>query len=399
MTWSAALSGAAARVMRAAAGRRALQVVLLVGGVLTLGLLCGEQAHAVDGTPSAQTPASVSAAGSAPGSGSGSDSADGVRSLTRSSVGRVVNDSAKHVGYPSTGTAESGERRSTTSVEPTTSLEPAATHGSDAAPDALPASQGAAQHASQGSPGGALTAEPRPRTAPGHGQVLRPVTERVVRPVGDLVGTVADGPAEVPPLPHLPELPVLPTPPDSDSPSLPSLPTLPGFPGLPGDSAPPGLPGLPAPPGLPGVPTPPGHTLPAPVLDAPQPGSATGPSVQESASGGRAGAAEAVVHGPGYDRAGTDTAVPGGEHRAAPARQAPARHAPASAPHTPAPTGDPDGALGHRSAVDNGGSRYGDAHAVTLNHRAPLRLVPGAAARTDAAETRDRYRDIPVSPA
>ncbi|MPY63448.1 hypothetical protein FNH08_41715, partial [Streptomyces spongiae] len=52
MTPSAALPGAGAvlRVMRGAAGRRVLQVVLLVGGLFALGFLCGEQAHAADGT-------------------------------------------------------------------------------------------------------------------------------------------------------------------------------------------------------------------------------------------------------------------------------------------------------------------------------------------------------------
>ncbi|MFI6371862.1 hypothetical protein [Streptomyces sp. NPDC050546] len=49
MTSSAALSGVAVRVLRTAAGRRALQVALLVGGVLVIGLLCGERAYAADG--------------------------------------------------------------------------------------------------------------------------------------------------------------------------------------------------------------------------------------------------------------------------------------------------------------------------------------------------------------
>lgn len=49
LTSSAALSGAAVRMLRTAAGRRALQVALLVGGVLVIGLLCGERAYAADG--------------------------------------------------------------------------------------------------------------------------------------------------------------------------------------------------------------------------------------------------------------------------------------------------------------------------------------------------------------
>lgn len=43
-------------MVRAVAGRRALQVVLLLAGLLALGFLCGERAHAVDG---AQAPAPV----------------------------------------------------------------------------------------------------------------------------------------------------------------------------------------------------------------------------------------------------------------------------------------------------------------------------------------------------
>jgi hypothetical protein len=77
----------------------------------------------------------------------------------------------------------------------------------------------------------------------------------------------------------------------------------------------------------------------------------------------------------------------------------PAAHAVAPAPLQQAPGGEPDGVLGSRAAADGGSSRYGDPHALTPVHRAPLRLVPGAAARVDAAETRDRYRDIPVFPA
>ncbi len=60
--------------------------------------------------------------------------------------------------------------------------------------------------------------------------------------------------------------------------------------------------------------------------------------------------------------------------------------------------GDPTGAPGGQAAVDSGTPRHGDPHAVvTPSHRAPLRLVPGAPAAVTAAETRDRYRDIPAT--
>ncbi|MFD9097081.1 hypothetical protein [Streptomyces collinus] len=40
-------------MLRTAAGRRALRVVLVVGGLFVLGFLCGEQAHAAEGAPTA----------------------------------------------------------------------------------------------------------------------------------------------------------------------------------------------------------------------------------------------------------------------------------------------------------------------------------------------------------
>ncbi|MER5543483.1 hypothetical protein ABT072_13765 [Streptomyces sp. NPDC002589] len=51
MTFPAALLGTAVRMLRTAAGRRALQLALLVGGLFALGFLCGEQAHAAEGVP------------------------------------------------------------------------------------------------------------------------------------------------------------------------------------------------------------------------------------------------------------------------------------------------------------------------------------------------------------
>ncbi|MFD6194225.1 hypothetical protein [Streptomyces sp. NPDC060275] len=49
MISSAVLPGAALRVLRTAAGRRALHVALLAGGLFLLGLLCGGRAQAADG--------------------------------------------------------------------------------------------------------------------------------------------------------------------------------------------------------------------------------------------------------------------------------------------------------------------------------------------------------------
>ncbi|MBT2421413.1 hypothetical protein J7F01_00510 [Streptomyces sp. ISL-22] len=77
-------------------------------------------------------------------------------------------------------------------------------------------------------------------------------------------------------------------------------------------------------------------------------------------------------------------------HRTAPSGYAPAHQAQAE---------HPGGVLGNRSAGDSGSSRHGDAHAVALHQRAPLRLIAGVVVRVDADGIQDRHRDIPVSPA
>ncbi len=316
MTWPAALPGAALRSLRTAAGRRALQVSLLVGGLFALGFLCGGQASAAEGIPT--TPA---ASGAAP-----ADPASGVRSLTSGAVERLAKPSAEpEVRHP---------------APPT---------------DALPTSV--------------------------DDKVLRPVTEHVVgvvdgevlQPVGDLVetatGQLAKAQAKMPPQPSLPTLPV---------------------------TEPPGLPGLPELPTLPGLPALPGQTLPAQTLPAttPHPKSPVADSPQGAASGERSGkaVATAAFYGPPAvaGSPATGTAAKTGGHRAVQG---------AHYPVPQAPNGDQGGPLGNRPTADSGSSRHGDAHAVSLNHRTAVRLVAGAAVRADAFETRDRHRDIPVSPA
>ena len=171
-----------------------------------------------------------------------------------------------------------------------------------------------------------------------------------------------------------------------ESPAWPSWPglELPEFPGLPGAD-------LPA---LPGVPAVPGRTLPAPDAGASQP-EAQVPGSSDGRDGeGRTGEEAAVAYGPRFVVSADDTAthVPAadGGHGVAPAGYLPVQQAPVD---------HPGGVPGNRSAGDSGSSRHGDAHAVSLNPRAPLRLVPGAAARVEADEIQDRHRDVPVSPA
>ncbi|WP_179851550.1 hypothetical protein [Streptomyces sp. Ag109_G2-15] len=262
-------------MLRTAAGRRALQLAMLVGGLFLLGFLCGEQAHAAEGTPVAPV-------------------------------------------------------TSVTSVRPV-----------------------AGQH------------EDAVRTV-----TERVVTDRVVTPVRKVAQTASQALAET-----RTEAPALPT-----KPSVPSVP-LPKLPKLPEVSE-----ELPV------------HPLPAPVT--PEPGADRPGSTAPAADQGDRARAEARTavsarppaagYGPDFAPLAHAPQVPAHlpVHRAASAVDAPAQ---------PAPAGDPDGVLG-KQAADGAASRHGDAHAVTLDGRAPLRLLPGTAARVDAPGTRERHRDIPVFP-
>ncbi|MFI8530696.1 hypothetical protein ACIGMX_10635 [Streptomyces aquilus] len=324
MTSPAALPGAALRVMRTAAGRRALQVVVLVGGLFALGFLCGERASAAEGVPTVTSHEVASVAQVAP--VTSGVRADGVRSLTRDAVERLVIPRTEADVHPT--------------APPQTQPAEAEAHGSaPRLPDLTDTSLGG----------------------------------KVVQPVGELVETVteqlADAQAE------------------AQWPALPSLPALPA------------VPELPVPPVLPG------QTLPAPVTAAPQPGSpadgsnaghgSDSPAGSDSSTSPHKARASRVGddYGPSYGDGSpvTGTAAKADRHRAA--------RSGGYVPAHPAPAGDPDGVLAHRSGVDNGSPRHGDAQAVSLNDRAPLRLVPGGVVRTDAGGTRDRHRDIPVSPA
>ncbi|MET7473137.1 hypothetical protein ABZT17_02050 [Streptomyces sp. NPDC005648] len=201
------------------------------------------------------------------------------------------------------------------------------------------------------------------------GQVAQSVDDGVLRPVGGLVETVTDELAEA----------------VAQIPPLSSLPTLPE------------LPGGPSVPTLPGLPTVPVQTLPAPVTPPDAPGRSVGAGLSSTSTEKRSGtasdsAAAGVTYGPqsGEARSAGHASAHIDGRRAADAGYAPARQAPG---------GDPNGALSNRSAVDNGTSRHGDAHAVTLGRRVPLSLLLGAAVPGDADATRERHRDIPVSPA
>ncbi|WP_371599204.1 hypothetical protein [Streptomyces sp. NBC_00564] len=330
MALSVALPGAALRVTRTAVGRRALQVVLLAGGLFALGLLFGEQAHAADGmAPTTPVPAVQSVTGA----------------VTRPVIGAVTRSVEQSLERPVAHVVKSAGRSVLEVGSVPSSAVTNVTHITDSVqtqvtePVLAPVTD-TVRHVVQ--PVGEL--------------VVQPVVDDVVLPIGDLVETVTGGltgtPAEI--LPALPELP-----------SLPGLPVLPGV----GGQVPP----------------------------------AAGSAPQQSAGGGVVGGADEGVAGKqtvlgvtsAYGPARTAAQAEGADayrgHQGVRPVQAPA-------PAHQAPPGDPTGALGNQSAVDNGGPRHGDAHAVTPHHRVPLRLVPGASAVVSAAETRDRFRDIPVFP-
>ncbi|MGW2517105.1 hypothetical protein ACWC09_08750 [Streptomyces sp. NPDC001617] len=381
MTWPAALPAAALRVMRTAAGRRALQVVVLVGGLFALGFLCGEQAHAAEGAPVASSPvvgavAPVSAA------------ADGVGSLVKDTVGGLVKSPPASAGDRAAPPAQLGPEapakgQSPTPARPTDTAKPKPTGSTEptpAAPAEPPLTEAdpagpAARTPAPGTPVSTTEHRTHPVTeilsppdtvdpvlGPLVGQVVQSVDHGVLAPVGGLVKTVTDELAEA----------------TAQIPPLSSLPTLPGVPSVPS---------------LPGLPAVPGQTLPVTQPDAPgQSAGADGGSAEKRSAAAADGAATGATYGPRLGEVGAagHASARGDERRAVGAGYAPARQAPG---------GDPNGALGNRSAVDNGTPRHGDAHAVALGWRVPLSLLLGAAARSDADATRDRHPDIPVSPA
>ncbi|MFI6039046.1 hypothetical protein ACIBBD_33905 [Streptomyces sp. NPDC051315] len=128
------------------------------------------------------------------------------------------------------------------------------------------------------------------------------------------------------------------------------------------------------------------------MASTPQEDSGVTPSSDGDGPAGSAAVTSSYGPWGGAEHAEAVVAAHGGGHRAGHVTHL--THLPAHR----APAGGPGGVLGNAPVVDSGSSRHGDAHAVTPYHRVPLRLVPGSAVRTDASETQDRYRDIPVFP-
>ncbi|MFD7058221.1 hypothetical protein [Streptomyces sp. NPDC059906] len=238
-------------------------------------------------------------------------------------------------------------------------------------------------------------------------KVVRAVRDRVARPVGAAVETVTEGVegaeatlrTEVPPLRALPDLTDLSDLTDPSDPSdlsapsdvvpaltdVPDLTELTGLTGLtdtdPADGS--GRSSASA------VPEP--RAEPAPPMADSSGGETPSETTDSRVVEGAGSQVRVVGYGPEPGAGG----APDAHARTHPAGTAHTEYAPAR----PAPTGDPDGALGTASGADQGTSRHGDTRAVTPLHRITFRLVPGAPERTDAAGVREPFRDIPISPA
>ncbi len=376
-------------MLRTAAGRRALlHVALLVGGLFVLGVLCGERAQATEGVPS---PRDVTA--------QVGEASPERRWEEPAAVPEPVVPQGLRSGQDSPAAQEAE------AVVPDPGRRPATEGVIRVVEDSLvrPVSDRVVRPVSDRVVGPVSDRVVRPVSD----RVVRPVSDRVVRPVVDVVETVTDGlgtvaQGKVPPLealtspsgltdhsPGLTDRPSgLPAPPDlSDTPTLSDLS---GLSGLPGRAAP----GDPFPQTLPST------TAPA-AADAS--GASEDPTVSEAApdarsTGGAAVSTTAATYGPEPVESAARSTAYVATDRAVTASGA-TTPSPSPAPARQSPAGDPDGALGTGAGADHGTPRHGDAHAVTPHHRIPFRLVPGAVVRAEVAETRDRYRDIPVSPA
>ncbi|MDT0570445.1 hypothetical protein RM704_23760 [Streptomyces sp. DSM 3412] len=396
-------AGAALRMARVAAGGRLVRVALLVGGLFVLGVLCGERASAADGTPDARPlltavtqhvvrPLTEQAAGpvddtavqpvtdSLPRRASDPDSPavtdPGSRPVTdpgsRPVTEHLVRPVTEHVVRPVTGHAV----RPVTdrAVRPVTGqvVRPGAGRTVESVVEGVvrPVTESVVRPVTEGVIGPVTEGVVVPVTE----GVVVPVTEGVVVPVGDLVESVTEGldgvTSQLPPgsLPSLPGVPGLP--------QSPGLPQLPEWTTLPVESLPVGA-----------VPQESGPT------EAERPGPAS-----EGADGrdvGRATGPASVAYGPKAEVGGT--AGVRAPHRTVAdvdAGGAPGVRVPAQQN----PDGLPTGTLGRHSAVDNGGPRHAEPHAVAALPPAPLSLVPGAPAADAADGTRDRQRDIPEFP-
>jgi hypothetical protein len=325
-----------------------VRLLLVVGGLFVLGILCGGRANAAEGATTSVA-VGTSAPAARPGDTGRVETTGVVDDVVTSAGGQLVKTVTADAVRPVTRDAVRPVTREV--VRPVTRVvvRPVAQHvvrpvGRDVV------------HA------GTVVDE-----------VLRPVTEDVLRPV---VEAVAGRPGDA-----------------SSFPPEAQMPSWPEGSGWPGGPEWPDVPELPQLPRVPTWPTLPGETLPVEVTPR-EPGAVRPDEADHGVDGGReryVGPVR-VVHGP-FAGDGDVAAV------AAPHRDAGAGDVRVGRTVEPqVPGGVPTGALGGHSAIDNGGPRHAEPHAVTSLHRAPLSLAPGATAADVADGTRERHRDIPEFP-
>jgi hypothetical protein len=347
-------AGAVLRVTRGAAGRRAVRVGLLVGGLFALGVLCGARASAADEGTSAVSALSAAVTTAA---------VDQV-------VGPVVESTAPRVRErvaPGTERMAPGTERTVPGAErPGLPAVRAPRPATGTARTARPVVEDVTRRVT----GPALRPVTERVVPPVVPPVLRPVTAGVPVPVGDLVETVIGGTAEV----------------VRQFPPVGGVPSLPGVPGLPEPS---------------GRTTTPAEVPPVAVTPR-EPDRAVadsrGPAVDDDggSGGGRASVAPSVVFGPKAMVGGT--AVGSAPRRDAGAGAGAGNAFVVRVSAQRSPGGPVTRVLGGRSAVDSGGPRHVKASTLASLDRAPWRVVPGTPASDASDGVRDRHRDVPEFP-
>ncbi|MFI0237042.1 hypothetical protein [Streptomyces sp. NPDC016845] len=335
----------AERLPRPVARRRALQLALLLGGLIGLGFLCGGQAHAEGASGTLRYTAAQET------TGGGSEQPGHGHGVLGGLLGRD--------GAP--------EDRNVVGTVRDTVLLPV-----------LDTVQNTVQ------------------------DTVRGVTE----PVGELAGQVVDGLASAAPRPLPGGPPVLPGLPDAPgaivplpAPPRPTAPVTPANPAEPPASA--------GPAGSTDADADTTGSA-APVTSAASGVEAEAERQAPDAARGEPHAPGPYAPGPyalapagptAYDPAGTG-AVQENRADAHPHRSSAARHTVAPQPAAPHAPVHPGGVLvAGASAADGGGSRHGDLHAAAFaGRRVSVLLPPGAFASGTAAPVTDRHRDIPVLP-
>ncbi|MGI5356947.1 hypothetical protein ACQI4E_16790 [Streptomyces sp. CA-252508] len=373
MTAAAVVPATAPRLARGAAARRALAVLLFLGGLLTLGLLLGGPAHA------AETGGTTDRLGGVPGTGTAV--VDGSVRTGHLTTGRDMTDPVAVRSLPTDqGTTDQGTTdRGTTDQGATDRGTTDRLGGAPGTGTAVVDGSVTTNHLTTGRvttdrvTTDSLTTDPvtaAVRAVDGADEAAEPVVGAVTAPVaataGDVTGALpglTETLSEV--VGALPEVP-------STAPVLPAPPTA--------------LPTLPVPSG-PGAP----HVPPAGAWGDPD---AT-----------RAGA------GPAAEGTGRDAAAPGGAaaaHRPAAAHLHPAASgataatatahrgtdAYAAVPSPPFGPGPCGGAVRQSAAGDGGTPRPGDQQAVASPADAHTAPAPGTAGPATAAPVRDRPHDV-----